>query len=162
MAESRVPRVTYNHVRSCFKCGSSWSGYGNICNACRTIDTLEKQAKSSVSVNPTSIDSNIEYNVELALARPSKKRLIDRNYSFGGSGSGSIPQVSKKKKRLEEIEAHKKKLSESNSKTVNKLVEIFLIFFVLYLCYVFLTPLGKFLGFIYYISFGWWIELFMS
>lgn len=39
--------TTYTPIRKCFNCGSVWEGYGNICNACKTIDAISNRSGSA-------------------------------------------------------------------------------------------------------------------
>ena len=48
--------MTYTTPRSCFICGTPWSGYGVTCNACKTIDAIKDQSSSNSSL--TTSDNN--------------------------------------------------------------------------------------------------------
>lgn len=55
--------MTYTE-RACFSCGSPWSGYGNICNACRQINVIQEQASiigEQVAVAPAPTVVKVEY-----------------------------------------------------------------------------------------------------
>jgi hypothetical protein len=54
--------MTYTTPRSCFRCGSPWNGYGVICNACKTIETINDQAKKvNEQVTPAPTVVKVEY-----------------------------------------------------------------------------------------------------
>ena len=69
--------MTYTTPRSCFSCGTPWSGYGNICNACRTVDAIKGQYPV-VRSNTT----NSEMPLPMALVVIGIFLLIDYNLNF--------------------------------------------------------------------------------
>lgn len=60
--------MTYNHVRSCFRCGTVWTGYGNICNACLTIDAIKSSNKSESAANISSNSSSGGGDIPMPMA----------------------------------------------------------------------------------------------
>jgi hypothetical protein len=69
--------MTYSTPRSCFRCGTPWSGYGVTCNACKTIDAIN-DPKSSVTGSST----NADMPLPMALVIIGIFLLIDYNLHF--------------------------------------------------------------------------------
>ena len=73
--------MTYTTPRSCFSCGSPWGGYGNICNACKTITAIKAKGPSDYDGTPDNI-KNAEMPLPLALVVIGIFLLIDYNLNF--------------------------------------------------------------------------------
>jgi hypothetical protein len=71
--------MTYTTPRSCFICGSPWGGYGNICNACKTIKAIDSQQTSNRDNKQT---NNDRIPLPLALSIIGVFLLIDYNLNF--------------------------------------------------------------------------------
>lgn len=146
--------MSYTPARHCFRCGSPWYGYGNICNACKTIETLEKQASSTASVSKPSYDSKDGYNAEARLEEIVREgRMVYLDIE-------NLPEQIRDKIKADNAEAARLQEIEDHKRNIKILIEIFIGLVLLYLLYI--SPVGKFFRFIYYIAFGWWIELFIS
>jgi hypothetical protein len=71
--------MTYTTPRSCFRCGTPWSGYGNTCNACKTIDAINDP---SPMVTAGSASANGDMPLPMALVIIGIFLLIDYNLNF--------------------------------------------------------------------------------
>jgi hypothetical protein len=70
--------MTYTSPRSCFVCGTPWSGYGVTCNACKTIDAIKGQN----TVVSTSSSTSSDIPLPLALLIIGAFLLVDYNLNF--------------------------------------------------------------------------------